>query len=278
MSDYWSTLKMMNLLFKVIIGFIFFILLTSKFVVAQEVIKSPLCPSSNFMIADDLVTFVTTPNSLLKYHTLTMWTMPTLVFLAVDGPLTKSYEKDFKYTFANMIPVSDQLIFDTLKGLYVMNTVWKNDDLNLFLYAEGEAILDAYFVSQSLKHVFGRQRPLNNDNPYNWGHIAFQPNGRYTSFPSTHSTVYFAASTVLGKSLKNELLGDFIGLIAFFSLTEHYHWASDIWVGYLLGKSIGNFVWDRKSKEDLRDQWWVYPTFYPNEGTYYPVIGVLRYF
>jgi hypothetical protein len=83
---------------------------------------------------------------------------------------------------------------------------------------------------------------------------------------------------VLGKAIKNEWLGDAIGLVCFFSMTEHYHWASDIFVGYLLGKAIAGYVWDKKAHENLKDQWLIYPSFISGVQMDYPAICVIKYF
>ena len=134
---------------------------------------------------------------------------------------------------------------------------------------------DALFIAQGLKHVFGRSRPnLTHDGPYSWGHGGFDIYGPYTSFPSSHATLYFACSTVLGKTLENEWLGDGIGAFAYFSLTGHNHWGSDMWIGYLLGKSIGNYVWDKQLNNNFSHQWFIYPTLTIRDDLYVPAVGV----
>jgi membrane-associated phospholipid phosphatase len=77
------------------------------------------------------------------------------------------------------------------------------------------------------------------------------PNGKtsYSSFPSGHTTVAFAAATVFAKEYNNTPI---IGVIAYSAatlvglsrITENAHWASDVFVGatvgYLAGREVVN--------------------------------------
>ena len=243
---------------------------------------------AQYWIANDLQDFGLRPNtSILEKHDWVVWTVPTLGLFVLDQSLTDYYQDNlwpvWRQTARDISVLAqdrDHLIFETVKYLYIWENVYPNKTLKRFVYASGEAIVDAYFLSQSLKYVFGRARPvLSDEGPYSWFHLAFQANGKYTSMPSTHATVYFAFSTIFGKTINNEILGDVFGGVNYFILNgDHNHWISDMWIGYLLGKAIGNYVWDKYEGADLTNEWFVYPTFYPNEGRYYPVIGFWRMF
>jgi hypothetical protein len=244
--------------------------------------------TSQYIIADDLTDFVSHPyQNLISQQDLLLWTIPTLTLFIFDEEITNYYLTDlfpgWKQTAAD-IPLlaqnRDNLMFESVKALFFWENLYPNTELKKFVYSAGEAMIDSFFVSQSLKHVFGRARPvLANEGPHSWGNLAFDTGGPYTAFPSTHATVYFAFSTILGKSLHNETLGDFLGALNFFVLNgNHNHWMSDMWIGYLLGKSIGNYVWEKKSNQDLSDQWFVYPSFYPGEGNTFPVLCFWKMF
>ncbi len=212
--------------------------------------------------------------------------MPTFILLGLDEKLTHFYINEIETAVRNgreegyIIRLDDRLIFSCLKNLYILNAFYlDNDKLYRFTYTASEAIVDSYFVAQSIKMITGRARPvLSDEGPNSWFHPTLDPFGKDTSFPSLHATYFFSLSTIIGKSIDNEILGDVIGFLSFFSVTGHNHWISDIWVGYLLGKSIGNYVWYKNRYVDLRDKWWVHLTFRPDFVTPHPTICVLKFF
>jgi len=243
-----------------------------------SVAKFDLPSNQYYFIADDLASFVLNPMKLISYENAFAWAIPVLLY-AYDQPLYNFYSREVEPR-ARYLPLkfNDDFIFKSMQIVHIINGNLNNDEIRTLNYALGEAIVDAYFVSQATKHVFGRARPPAGLGPYSWFNFSLDPEGPYTSFFSTHATVYFSAATVLGKYLKNDLLGDLIGVMAYFSLEHHNHWLSDMLVGYLVGKCIGNYVWEKCSNRDLRDSWWIYPTFIPGEGEFYPAIGAWKFF
>lgn len=273
---------------KIIVIFIFIL---CNHLIAEEgtLEKSNLGLSENlkpsqYIIVNDLADFVQKPyENLFGYQPLFLWTVPTIFFLVTDDDWTNYYEKDMapdlKKNWSiveNMKVHPDKLVFDIVRSLYVLNLNLKNEKLNQFTYCAGEAMLDGYWVSQGLKHLTGRARPYPRayEGSHSWFHLGFKPDGPYTSFPSTHGTVYYAMFTVLGKTMDNELLGDVLGHFTFWVLlADHQHWISDMWVSYLLGKSIGNYVWEKRSKQNFEENWFVYPIFMVEYSGFYPAIA-----
>jgi hypothetical protein len=175
-------------------------------------------------------------------------------------------------------PIKDRSTFNAIYGLYLANFAINDPKLRKFTYCAGEATMDAFWISQTLKHVFGRARPnLSNKGPYSWFNYestdTMSPN---TSFPSTHGTVYFALSTIIGKSIENEVVGDCIGVLMYTNIYNHNHWVSDMFVSYLLGKAIAIYVWEKRSKQELSQHWWIYPTWPLNQR--HPNINLIYIF
>ncbi|MBT3261041.1 hypothetical protein HOC37_06095 [bacterium] len=253
-----------------------------------------------YFVGNDLGDFIENPESLWGKESWFMWTIPTLVMFVYDRPLTQYYVDNLAPEWQSIAhrnwPLNfnrDDLLFEVNKYLFIYENLNPNPGLKRYVFCTSEALIDAFFVSQSLKHVFGRQRPSGlarggnpgrdythiTADPHNWFNFNFTPDGEFTSMPSTHGTVYFAHSTILGKAIDNELLGDVFGFLNYYIMPgNHMHWASDMWIGYVLGKAIGKYVWDRYEGEDLSDKWFVYPSFYPGEGRYYPVIAFWKMF
>ena len=110
-----------------------------------------------------------------------------------------------------------------------------------------------------LKYLTGRSRPSAygsnvESEPKFYGpfsKISKSTNGKsqYSSFPSGHTTVAFAAATVFAKEYGNTIVVPILAyssatFIAMSRLTENKHWATDVLVGaalgYLEGKQVVN--------------------------------------
>lgn len=243
--------------------------------------------SFNYIIVDDLWAFISAPyKNILSYHSAYVWTLPTIVFFAFDNELTNLYlnniEPNVRYGVKEgyIYPLYDYMIFSSLKSVHILNSTYLNDNkLYRFTYSVSEAIVDSYFIAQGIKMITGRARPvLSNRDPYSWFNPSLDPLGTNTSFPSLHATYFFAVSTIIGKYLDNEIFGDVIGIVAFLSIPGANHWLTDIWIGYLLGKSIGYYVWHKNKNTDLRDKWWVHLEFRSNVVGPHPSLCFLKVF
>ncbi len=107
-----------------------------------------------------------------------------------------------------------------------------------------EAVGYAGVITTILKSVVGRSRPYANE-----GKARFRPfnvNAAHTSFPSGHSTVAFAVSTVLANNTNNLLLKIiYYGastLVDGARIYHNAHWLSDTIVGSAIGYFVGDFV------------------------------------
>ena len=107
-----------------------------------------------------------------------------------------------------------------------------------------ESFIVSGLITTVLKSIIGRARPYakEGNQSYHW----FQTNDAYLSFPSGHSTIAFAASTVFANQL-DTWWGDilFYGLAsgtAYARMHKDAHWFSDILlgggIGYLSAKAI----------------------------------------
>jgi len=101
------------------------------------------------------------------------------------------------------------------------------------------------------RYIFARNRPYSGEGQwkFNW----FKWNNEIESFPSGHTTVAFALSTVLAERIDNNWarlgLYGLASLTAFARVYNNQHWTSDVFVGALLGFVTGMHV---INKEKLR--------------------------
>ncbi len=113
-----------------------------------------------------------------------------------------------------------------------------------------EAVGYAGVITTIVKSIVGRSRPYTND-----GKATFHPfntQAAETSFPSGHSTVAFAMSTVLANSTNSTFLKivcySAAGLVACSRIYHNAHWTSDVITGGAIGYFVGNFVTNNYEK------------------------------
>ncbi len=116
-----------------------------------------------------------------------------------------------------------------------------------------EAFVYSGAITGIFKILIGRRRPYAGD-----GHLFFRPfqftNDRYQALPSGHTTVSFAVSTALAKSVDNMYWKVFwygtAGLVGASRIYHNKHWLSDVFLGAVIGYYTGDFVvgFDKKVK------------------------------
>ena len=96
-----------------------------------------------------------------------------------------------------------------------------------------------------LKYIFGRERPTTTDDPFLFDPISFR-NNDFLSFPSGHTTIAFALSTVISENVDNDFLKIAVYLPAFWTgytrMYENRHWFSDVIFGAVIGYTTAKFL------------------------------------
>lgn len=147
----------------------------------------------------------------------------------------------------------------TLAALGAYGFVFKNQKMKTTTLLATQAYITAGALESVLKFISGRTRP----SFYGPDEVAkprflgpfsktgVDANGKrvYSSFPSGHTTVAFAAATVFASEYKNKPIVPVIAysaatLIGFSRITENKHWTTDVFVGaavgFLAGKNVVN--------------------------------------
>jgi len=149
----------------------------------------------------------------------------------------------------------------TLATLGTYGFLFKNEKIKTTTFLATQAYITST-IFESLKFLSGRQRPyyydpVSHTNAPTWHGPFYQfkkdangnkPNvNAYTSFPSGHTTLAFAAATVYAMEYSNRkiipvLAYSVASVVGLSRITENKHWASDVLIGGILGHLIGRQV------------------------------------
>ena len=134
-------------------------------------------------------------------------------------------------------------------GLYGYGILFNNEGVRKLGLQTIEAVGYAGLITTVIKSIVGRSRPYTNEGKHHFR--PFNVHAAYTSFPSGHSTVAFAVSTVLANNTDNTYLKILCysasTLVVASRIYHNAHWFSDTITGSLIGYFVGDFV----SKHDL---------------------------
>jgi membrane-associated phospholipid phosphatase len=118
-------------------------------------------------------------------------------------------------------------------------------------YLAASAILQSFVIDAFLKRMAGRQRPFVADGEDHWAGPAalFKSGGggRYTSFPSGHSAAAFSLATVVAMEYRHlkwvpVVAYTLAGGVGLSRMTLDKHWASDVFIGAVVGHCVARFV------------------------------------
>jgi membrane-associated phospholipid phosphatase len=150
----------------------------------------------------------------------------------------------------------------TLAAFGTYGFLFKNEKMKTTTLLATQAYLSSAVIFEALKFLSGRQRPYTynpeiNSNKTLWHGPFYQfkkdangnkpDNYSYTSFPSGHTTLAFAAATVFAMEYSDRPAIKFLSygaasLIGLSRITENKHWASDVLIGGIIGHLVGRQV------------------------------------
>jgi membrane-associated phospholipid phosphatase len=150
----------------------------------------------------------------------------------------------------------------TLLALGTYGFLFQNEKIKTTTLLATQAYLSSAIIFESMKFLSGRQRPnyydpktKENDPTFHGPFYQFKkgsdgnkpPTSSYTSFPSGHTAVAFAAATVYAMEYHDRPIIPIVAysaatLIGLSRITENKHWASDVFVGAALGYLCGRQV------------------------------------
>lgn len=131
-------------------------------------------------------------------------------------------------------------------GAFAEDKNFKNVGLRL-----SEATIYSGLIDLAAKAIIGRNRPSISDNQYVFEPFSFSYNK--TAFPSGHTTLAFAYSTVIAKEYNNFFWKfgwySLAAMVGYARIYNEQHWLSDVLMGAALGYFIGEFVNNHESND-----------------------------
>lgn len=183
--------------------------------------------------------------------TLGLTTTSTLI----DGKI-QAFSSQNKGSFADaLFKIDDyyhiEFMAASIAALYIYGTAAKNKEVRNLGLKLTEATVYSGTITLLTKFLFGRERPENSTDPYNFK--PFNASWNLTSMPSGHTTLAFAYSTVMASAYKN-----FYWKFGWYSLAalvgaarvyNNAHWFSDVLLGSAIGYFVGEFVNEHKTNQ-----------------------------
>ncbi|TDO70448.1 PAP2 superfamily protein [Flavobacterium chryseum] len=165
---------------------------------------------------------------------------------------------EIKSTIPHVIGTDTYIVYPII-GLYAGSLIINNKKGQVVAVNAIKSLAYSYVISQIvLKTIASRNRPqrrINDDNPVeepftknpwdfgNYHHIHLTHGGSATSFPSFHSTSYFAVAKVFQMEYNNYWIPyTFVTVVFLSDIKSHEHWVSDLLVGGLIGTIIGRSI------------------------------------
>jgi len=184
-----------------------------------------------------------------------IWLLPlgaaTGITLSTDTDTMREVSRDPTFN-KNNVNVSNYLLGGELAipavmyGLSILNG---NDHAHETGILSGEAVADAAIVEEVAKVAFRRERPLTNNAA---GDFFVSGLGTQGGFPSTHSTLAWAAASVIAGEYPSVWVDASIYTMATaVSLTRvlgQQHFPTDVLVGGAAGWLIGHYVFKKHSQ------------------------------
>ncbi|QDK40754.1 hypothetical protein DOM21_04640 [Bacteriovorax stolpii] len=139
-------------------------------------------------------------------------------------------------------------------GSYFLGVVYKDNKLKQVALFTVGATIAGQLVTEGAKNLFGRMRPAQSENPYEF----FQEKSK--SFFSGHTTQAFTIATIVSEMYKDDypvvpyVAYGLASLTAYARVYGENHWASDVITGAIMGTFVTrlflSFMKQDKSKEN----------------------------
>ena len=127
---------------------------------------------------------------------------------------------------------------------YLVGTILKNPKLKKASVLAFSSLLISGAITEATKYLAGRERP--NKGGDQWQFHGPQIGGSHMSFPSGHTTAAFALaasfSTVYDSKIVKILAYTAATLVGLSRIHDNKHWASDVFMGAVIGTATGVFV------------------------------------
>lgn len=192
----------------------------------------------------------------------------TFLVMQTDQPIRDAVMKDRSY--AQSVPVKfgkfwgETYTTAIAAGAFgLQGVLMDNNSSKKIGFEIAQAALYAGGITTVLKAAIGRARPYTDKGAWTYSPFTILDDG-FHSFPSGHTTLAFALSTVLARNTDSGTLKVLVyipaALTVFSRIYQDYHWASDCVLGAAIGYVAATWVANQHdSKESPVQLTGVYP-------------------
>ncbi|MBK7631763.1 MAG: phosphatase PAP2 family protein [Ignavibacteriales bacterium] len=178
----------------------------------------------------------------------------------------RNFSQRNKSDFANDVFSIDKYFYTefvgaSIIGLYGYGLIDNNNSVRKLAVKLTEATFLATSLTVITKTVVGRGRPYKQECNYYTDPFSFDND--YNSFPSGHTTLAFAYSTVMANEIDNIFwkVGWYAaaGLVGYSRIYHNQHWVSDVLMGAAIGYFSGEFVDNHETNKNEKTKISLYP-------------------
>ncbi len=181
------------------------------------------------------------------------WVLGTTVVLYQNDQEIKSFfQKNQSRTGNNISDFvegfgDNNKLFPSLGLLYLYGKVRDNEKTQHLAVLSLESVLLSTLITNTIKFSTHRSRPYTGESFDSWGEPSFDNDNDYLSFPSGHATSAFSVATIIASEYKEKpfvkiLSYSIASLTAISRVYDNKHWASDIFLGSVIGYYSGKTV------------------------------------
>ena len=178
----------------------------------------------------------------------------------------KNFSQRNQSNFSNSIFSADKYYYAEFVGasiiaFYGYGLIDNNNKIRKLAVKLAEATVLASSITLVTKTIVGRARPYMDKNQYYTDPFTF--NNDYNSFPSGHTTLVFAYSTVMANEIDNVFwkIGWYTlaGLVGYSRIYHNQHWFSDVLMAGAIGYFSGEFVNNHNMNENEKTKLSLFP-------------------
>lgn len=169
----------------------------------------------------------------------------------IHGFIGSTEAANSKYNFFNLATYYGYIYYQAALagGLYMAGLLTRSDGVRETARLIMQSLTYSGTITIGLRMLFSRERPYITDNPYKFDGLKLKSLDTQ-SFPSGHTAVAFATSTILAERIgtwwSRVIFYGAAGLVGFSKIRTNQHWLSDVVFGALLGFSSSWFVLKRE--------------------------------
>ncbi|MCX6145535.1 MAG: phosphatase PAP2 family protein [Ignavibacteriales bacterium] len=237
------------------------------FLLLVIVFENPLFSQNKYNFAqlrDETVDFIKQPSKWERNDWLKLGLIGAGTFLVMqaDQPIRdalmkdQSYYKSFPVEFGKLW--GETYSTAIVAGMFGLHGILADDKTTKKVGFEIiQAALYSGGITSILKFAFGRARPFMNKSSADYQPFTLLDDGLH-SFPSGHTTLAFALSTILSRNSQSSALKvlAFVpaALTVFSRVYQDYHWTSDCLLSAVVGFVVATWVVDLHDQKESQVQ------------------------